>query len=96
MKKTAVDNPAKSESEPVTRLRKRISIRFLVTAFTFLPFLSPCSGIEVISSDTKALVSSGYSDSPVVSDFKTYGFYGVLNKPYGIPALRECLKTLPA
>jgi len=32
----------------------------------------------------KALVSSGYSNDPIMSNFKDYGFQGVIKKPYRI------------
>jgi two-component system cell cycle sensor histidine kinase/response regulator CckA len=39
----------------------------------------------------KAIVSSGYSNDPVMTDFKTYGFSGVITKPYKIEELRKAL-----
>jgi PAS domain S-box-containing protein len=39
----------------------------------------------------KAIVSSGYSDDPVMSSFRKYGFSGVLLKPYIIQDLSEVL-----
>ena len=43
------------------------------------------------------IVSSGYSDDPVVSDFRRYGFSGVAKKPYNVTglaaALRETTRT---
>jgi len=47
--------------------------------------------IRDIDPDVKAVVSSGYSDSPAVADYRTYGFSAVLNKPYRIDALKDCL-----
>lgn len=41
-----------------------------------------------------AVVSSGYSDNPVVADFRAHGFSAFLNKPYRMEALRECLNGL--
>jgi CheY-like chemotaxis protein len=35
----------------------------------------------------KAVISSGYSDDPVLYDFKKYGFMGVVAKPYKIDEL---------
>ncbi len=44
-----------------------------------------------IDHDIKAIVSSGYSDDPVVANFKEYGFRGALAKPYEIAELRQML-----
>jgi len=35
-----------------------------------------------INPDVKAIVSSGYSSDPIMSEYKSYGFRGVLVKPY--------------
>ena len=42
----------------------------------------------------KALVTSGYSDDPIMSDFQTYGFQGILVKPYKIIDLAKTLESL--
>jgi CheY-like chemotaxis protein len=44
---------------------------------------------ELIKIDPKAkvIVSSGYSDDPVLSNFRKYGFSGVVSKPYTIQEL---------
>jgi PAS domain S-box-containing protein len=42
--------------------------------------------------DVKAIVSSGYSTDPVMSNFRKYGFCGVLTKPFKIKELGETLK----
>jgi DNA-binding NarL/FixJ family response regulator len=34
-----------------------------------------------------AIVSSGYSNDPIMSDFEKYGFRGVATKPYSIEKL---------
>ncbi len=38
--------------------------------------------IQVIDPQVKALVSSGYSNDPVMANFKDYGFFGAVSKPY--------------
>jgi PAS domain S-box-containing protein len=42
----------------------------------------------------KAVVSSGYADSPILSEYKKYGFSGVALKPYRIAELSRILKEL--
>ena len=44
--------------------------------------------------NVKAVVASGYSDNPVLSDFQNHGFYTVLSKPYSLAALRDCLSSM--
>jgi len=44
-----------------------------------------------IDPEVKAIVSSGYSTDPVMADFTTYGFSGVIAKPYDIKELSETL-----
>jgi two-component system, cell cycle sensor histidine kinase and response regulator CckA len=52
--------------------------------------------IRGLAPEIKAVVSSGYSDNSVVSDYRAYGFDAYLNKPYTLAALRECLAALLA
>ncbi len=40
-----------------------------------------------IDKDARAIVSSGYSDDPIMSDFRKYGFCAVIAKPYRIEEL---------
>jgi len=47
--------------------------------------------LKKIDPDVKAIVSSGYSDNPVMANFKEYGFQGVLTKPY---AIEDVIKAL--
>jgi PAS domain S-box-containing protein len=42
-----------------------------------------------IDPKVKAIVSSGYSNDPIMSDFKKYGFRGVVAKPYKVKELSE-------
>ncbi|MDD1693537.1 MAG: response regulator [Methanoregula sp.] len=41
-----------------------------------------------------AIVSSGYSNDPVVMDYAKYGFSGCLSKPYKINDMKAILETL--
>jgi DNA-binding NtrC family response regulator len=42
----------------------------------------------------KVIVSSGYSDDPVMTEFREYGFIGALPKPYKIKDMIEILKKI--
>ncbi len=44
----------------------------------------------------RAIVSSGYSNDPVMADFNTYGFVGALAKPYEKKDLERVLRELSA
>ncbi len=46
-----------------------------------------------IDPQVKAVVSSGYSNDPVMTDFRRYGFIGALPKPYTMKALLEALDS---
>ena len=47
--------------------------------------------LRLIDPDAKAIVSSGYSDDPVMSDFRKYGFDGVIAKPFRAEELSAAL-----
>ena len=51
---------------------------------------------QILDSDpeVKAIVSSGYSDDPIMADFKKYGFSGVLVKPYRMFELSQTLQKI--
>jgi two-component system, cell cycle sensor histidine kinase and response regulator CckA len=42
------------------------------------------------------IVSSGYSHDPVMSEYRSHGFSGVLTKPYGVDELGTVLQTVLA
>ena len=44
-----------------------------------------------IDPDLKAIVSSGYSDDPILSNFQEYGFKGAIPKPFGSSSLGTVL-----
>ncbi len=44
--------------------------------------------------DVKAIVSSGYSNDPVLADYRAYGFQGVIAKPYRLKELGESIRTV--
>lgn len=47
--------------------------------------------MKEIFADFNAIVSSGYSNDPIMSDYKNYGFDGVLIKPFKLEVLQETL-----
>jgi CheY-like chemotaxis protein len=44
----------------------------------------------------KAIVSSGYSNDPIMAEFPKYGFSGVVPKPYSLEKLGSTVKSLIA
>ncbi len=42
----------------------------------------------------RAIVSSGYSDDPVVSEFRKYGFFGTVDVPYDVEKMKKILDNL--
>jgi CheY-like chemotaxis protein len=49
-----------------------------------------------IDPQVRAIVSSGYSDDPIVANYRDFGFKGVLSKPYEIERLSNVLYSLLA
>jgi two-component system, cell cycle sensor histidine kinase and response regulator CckA len=47
-----------------------------------------------VDPDAKAIVTSGYSNQPVMANFERYGFKGVLTKPYKLKELSEAVSKL--
>ncbi|MEW6732615.1 MAG: PAS domain S-box protein [Acidobacteriota bacterium] len=50
--------------------------------------------LRTLDPSLKAIVSSGYSTDPIMSDFKQYGFQGVIAKPYRVEDLLQVLEDL--
>ena len=44
--------------------------------------------------DVKAIVSSGYSNDPIMADYKKFGFEGVVCKPYTVNELSETIQQV--
>ncbi len=47
-----------------------------------------------INPGVKAIVSSGYSDDPIMASFKDYGFSGVVSKPYTLKTLSTAVHAV--
>jgi PAS domain S-box-containing protein len=50
--------------------------------------------LREIDPDIKAMVSSGYANDRIMSDYESFGFCGVVSKPYNIEEMRNALHTL--
>jgi DNA-binding NarL/FixJ family response regulator len=47
-----------------------------------------------IDPQVKAIVSSGYSDDPIMADFRKYGVSEVIAKPYRVSELSKILQRV--
>lgn len=47
-----------------------------------------------LDSEVRAIVSSGYSNDPVVMNYTEYGFKGAISKPFKIEELKKVLQEL--
>ena len=47
--------------------------------------------LKKLDPSAKTIVSSGYSNDPILAHFKDYGFDGMVPKPYKIEELAETL-----
>ena len=56
--------------------------------------LEALRAIHELDPKARALVSSGYSQDPVMAHFQSYGFVGVLQKPFTLKELRQVLSQL--
>jgi len=54
------------------------------------------SELKMIDPQVKAIVSSGYSNDPIMSQYKENGFVGVIPKPYTTNQVAKVLNTLTA
>ncbi|MGC8925344.1 MAG: ATP-binding protein [Calditerrivibrio sp.] len=50
--------------------------------------------LKIIDPDVKAVVMSGYTDSDIMENYKSYGFIDVLSKPYDRKRIIEILREI--
>ncbi len=47
-----------------------------------------------LDAKVKAIASSGYSNDPIMADFRTFGFRGIINKPYQLEEFKSVLEEV--
>ena len=52
--------------------------------------------LKEIDGSVITLVSSGYSNDPVMADHTRFGFSGIVHKPYRIEDIRDVLEQVTA
>ncbi|WP_457565223.1 response regulator, partial [Caldithrix abyssi] len=50
--------------------------------------------LQKVDQNVKAIVSSGYSNDPVMANFASYGFKGMVIKPYRMSEMYEAIKSV--
>ena len=52
--------------------------------------------VEILAIDpqAKAFVSSGYANDPIMVNYKDYGFFGVIAKPFDIASVQQILSKV--
>jgi len=94
---------AKNGEEAITRYKEALADRLPFDAVIMdLTIPGGMGGRETIKElleidpTVKALVSSGYSNDPIMSNYKAFGFKGVIIKPYIIEEISKALHTVIA
>ncbi len=52
--------------------------------------------VEILAIDpqAKVLVSSGYSNDPIMTNFSEYGFRGLIEKPFDMHSLQQAIEAI--
>jgi CheY-like chemotaxis protein len=50
--------------------------------------------LRKLDPEVKAIISSGYANDPVITDYTSYGFTAALVKPYRLEELKEILEKI--
>jgi CheY-like chemotaxis protein len=50
--------------------------------------------LQKIDPEVKGIVSSGYSNDPILSNYQSFGFQGIITKPYKLEDLRDVLESV--
>ena len=50
--------------------------------------------LKEVDPKARAIVSSGYFNDPVMSEFREHGFAGRVTKPYGVEQLSSVLRKV--
>ena len=70
---------------------------FIITDLTIPGGMGGKDAVEILQKKyptIKAVVSSGYSNDPILSNYQKYGFIAALHKPYTIRELSEVIKSI--
>ncbi len=50
--------------------------------------------VLAINPQAKVLVSSGYSNDPIMTNFKEYGFCGLIEKPFDMHTIQKAIEAV--
>jgi len=52
--------------------------------------------LHKIDPEAKVIISSGYTNDPIIKDFKKYNFSGVITKPFDVDELVRVIESVLA
>ncbi len=78
------------------RLRRRCfdAVLLDLTVIGGMGGMEAAAKLKELDPGSRLIVSSGYSDSPVMSDFAEYGFDAVIPKPWTVKEISEVLRQV--
>lgn len=71
-----------------------LSVRLIPSEAILNNSVQQSMDFSTIDPDVRAIVSSGYSNDPVIANYQDHGFQGVIVKPYRLAELNEVVASV--
>lgn len=86
-----------ANGEQIIKKYKNFNIDLVILDITIpggMGGIATMKQLKLINSNVKTIISSGYANSPVMSDYKSYGFSEALTKPYLMTELKTIIERV--